>query len=333
MSCYDTIAFRISATEYNPILVREDKEGYNVLMKILICGGSGFIGQNLTRYCLDQGHQVVILDRNKSRITSPQLQSFEIDLMRPELFNPTWFEGVEGVINLSGKDIFTFWNEKARKAIWESRITVNKNLIDFITGLKQKPKVFVSASAVGYYGNRGETELLEHEGPGQGFLAEVCRAWEGEARRAEKIGMRSVQVRTAPVLLKSGGILLQMLKSMRFGFTFLFGSGNQWFSWIHMKDLLRIYHLTVTDENLSGPVNASSPNPVRFRDFLNHLRKYEKAFVIPFPVWLLKLFLQETADVVLFSQKMVPAKVLERKFQFKYPKLEDALEEIFADAK
>jgi len=298
-------------------------------MKILISGGSGFIGQNLTRYCLDQGHQVVILDRNRSRITSPQLNSFEVDLLRPELFRNAWFEGVDAVINLSGRDIFTFWNKTARQAIWESRITVNKNLIDFISGLDQKPKVFISASAVGYYGNRGETELLENEGPGQGFLAEVCKAWEAEARKAETLGMRSVQVRTAPVLLKSGGILLQVLKSMSFGFTFIFGGGGQWFSWLHMKDLLRIYLEAAVNENLSGPVNACAPNPVRFRDFIKTLTQFKKSIAIPFPAWILKLLLQETADVVLFSQKMIPAKLLQNNFQFSFPTIEEAFRDIF----
>jgi hypothetical protein len=299
-------------------------------MKIMVCGGGGFIGQNLARYLLTRGHEVVILDRNKSRITSPQLQSFQIDLLRPELFSQTWFEGVEAVINLSGKDIFTFWSGKARKEIWESRITVNKNLIRFIAGLQKRPAVFISASAVGYYGNRGETELPEYENRGNGFLADVCEAWEAEAREAEKLEMRSIQVRTAPVLLKNGGILLQMLKSMRFGFTFIFGSGNQWFSWIHMSDLIRIYHLAATNETLSGPINACAPNPVRFRDFIYELTKYRKAIVIPFPVWILKLLLQETADVIMFSQKMVPAKLRERNFQFLFSTLEDALRDIFA---
>lgn len=302
-------------------------------MKVAIGGGSGFIGQNLARHLLDQGHQVVILDRNRSKISSPRLESFVADLLQPELFKTAWFEGAEAVINLSGRDIFTYWNKKARKTIWESRITVNKNLIDFISTLSQKPKVFISASAVGYYGNRGDEELREHEKPGQGFLAEVCKAWEAEARKAEKLGMRSVQVRTAPVLLKTGGLLLQMMKSMRFGFTFMFGSGNQWFSWIHMTDLLRIYHLTATDEALSGPVNACSPNPVPFRDFINNLIKYKKALVVPFPTWLLKLFLQETADVVLFSQRMKPAKLLERDFRFAYPLIEDAFRDIFGKEK
>jgi uncharacterized protein len=299
-------------------------------MKILICGGSGFIGQNLAQHLLNQGNSIVILDRNASRISSPYLQSFQVDLLQPGLFEKKWFEGVEAVINLSGKDIFTFWNQKSKKMIRDSRVQVNQNLIQFISSLPQKPDVFISASAVGYYGNRGETELLENQDAGEGFLAEVCKEWEAEARKAERLGMRSVQVRTAPVLLKNGGIMLQMLKSMRFGLTFVFGGGDQWFSWIHMNDLLRIYHEAAVNKALSGPVNASSPNPVRFREFLRQLTNFKKALLLPFPSWLLKLLLQETADVVLFSQKMIPGKLLKANFQFSYPKLENALREIFA---
>jgi hypothetical protein len=297
-------------------------------MKTMICGGSGFIGQNLAQHLLKQGHSIVILDRNASRLSSPYLQSFQADLLQPGLFDQKWFEGVEAVINLSGKDIFTFWNQKSKKMIRESRIQVNKNLINFMSKLSRKPDVFISASAVGYYGNQGENELLENAEPGEGFLADVCKEWESEARKAEQLGMRSVQIRTAPVLLKSGGIMLQMLKSMQFGFTFVFGSGNQWFSWIHMNDLLQIYHEAAVNKALSGPVNASSPHPVRFREFLRQLTKFKKALLLPFPGWLLKIFLQETADVVLFSQKMIPGKLLKANFQFSYPKLEDALREI-----
>jgi uncharacterized protein len=300
-------------------------------MKVLICGGSGFIGRNLSRYLLDQGCRIVVLDRNKSGILSPQLESFEGDLLQPERFNPKWFAGADAVINLSGKDIFTFWSKKNRKMIWESRVTVNKSLIDFMSKLQQKPGIFISASAVGYYGDKGEKEVLEQEPRGDGFLADVCEAWEAEARRAESLGMRSVQVRTAPVLLKSGGIMFQLLKSMRFGFTFVFGSGRQWFPWIHMKDLLHIYHAAVTDKTLSGPINACSPNPLRFRDFLSQLTKFQKAVILPFPIFLLKLFLQETADVVLFSQKMLPGKLMKTGFQFSYPALEHALNDIFSE--
>lgn len=299
-------------------------------MKILICGGSGFIGQCLTRYLLDKGLQVVILDRHKSRIISKNLQFYEVDLLNPDLLQQNWFEGMDAVINLSGKDIFTFWSEKNKKAIWDSRVKVNKNLVDFVSRLQQKPKVFVSAAAIGYYGDKGEAELHEQAQRGQGFLAELCEAWEREARKTEQLGIRSVQVRTAPVLEKHGGILKRILRSFHFGFSFVFGLGNQWFSWIHMDDLVRIYHLAVTDETLSGPVNASSPQPVRFRDFVNHIRKFKKAVVIPFPATILKILLKETADVVLFSQRVIPEKLLRKEFQFSYPHLSDALKEIFS---
>jgi len=242
-------------------------------MKIVICGGGGFIGQRLARLFLDKGYEVVILDRNQSRVSSPKLQSFVVDLLNPKLFEKRWFLGSEAVINLSGKDILNLWTEEYKKAIRESRITVNKLLIDFISSLDQKPKTFISASAVGYYGDKGENEVDETATRGKGFLADVCVAWENEARRAETLGMRSVQVRTAPVLDKKGGFIGKLMKSMNFGFTVQFGSGQNWFSWIHMEDLIRIYETAVSDESLTGPVNACSPEPVRFRALLDHLRE------------------------------------------------------------
>jgi uncharacterized protein (TIGR01777 family) len=299
-------------------------------MKVLICGGGGFIGQHLARYLLEQGLEVAILDRNKARMSLPRLQWFQADLLKPDLFEKDWFSGIDAIINLSGRDIFTFWNDEAKKAIWDSRVTVNKNLIGFISSLDRKPNVFVSASAVGYYGDKGDVEVDESAPLGKGFLSDVCDAWEKEARESENLGIRSVQIRTAPVLEKSGGILKQVLKSFQFGFAFTFGSGNTWLPWLHMEDLISIYHFVVTNEHISGPVNAGSPYPVRFLDFINNLKNFKKALVLPFPIVILKLFLRETADVILFSQKMVPAKLLKNNFHFSFPKLRDALDEIFS---
>ena len=298
-------------------------------MKVAICGGGGFIGQKLAGYLLKQDLEVVILDRNRSRITSPKLQSFVLDLLRPELYKEEMFHGVDAVINLSGKDIFTLWNKTNRRAIRESRITVNRHLVDMFARMGRKPGVFISASAVGYYGNKGEAVLDESAESGQGFLAEVCIDWEKEAQRAESFGMRSVQVRTAPVLDRTGGIVGQLMKSFRFGFTFRFGSGNNWFPWIHMHDLVRVYYAAVTDERLSGPVNACAPHPLRFRDFLNELRKFKRALIVPFPTEVLRLFIRETADVLTFSQRMVPAKLRKTGFDFSHPDLSDALREVF----
>jgi len=299
-------------------------------MKILICGGTGFIGSHLTHYLLNQGLQVVVLARHRPRKILLGIQFIEADLLKTEFFKQEWFEGVDAVINLSGKSIFTFWNEKNKKDIWNSRVVANKNLVNFISKLQQMPKVFVSASAVGYYGDRGEMEVNEESRHGQGFLSELCVEWEREAREAEKSGIRLVQVRTAPVIGKSGGLMTQILKSFKFGFTFIFDSGNQWFPWIHMDDLVRIYHLAIEDETLSGPVNACSPYPVRFKDFINHIKKFKNAVVISFPSRILKFLLKETADVVLLSQRVIPEKLLRKEFQFSYPHLSDALKEIFS---
>ncbi len=299
-------------------------------MKVAVCGGSGFIGQMLAGYLVSRKVEVVILDRNSSRIISPRLQSFVVDLLRPELFEEKMFHNVDAVINLSGKDIFTLWTETNRRAIRESRITVNRNLVDTIAKLSRKPKVFISASAVGYYGEKGEAMLDENAEQGQGFLADVCVDWEREARRVERLGVRSVQVRTAPVLGKRGGIMGQLMKSFRLGFTFRFGSGRNWFPWIHMDDLVRIYHAVVTDESMEGPVNACAPHPLRFRDFLEELRIYKNVMVIPFPPGILRLLISETADVLTFSQRMVPSKLQEHGFEFSYPDIRHALQEVFA---
>jgi len=299
-------------------------------MKVLICGGTGFIGLHLTQYLLNRTVKVVVLARHRPRKILLGMQFIEADLLKPEFFKQEWFEGVDAVINLSGKSIFTFWNEKNKKDIWNSRVVANKNLVNFISKLQQMPKVFVSASAVGYYGDRGEVEVNEESRHGQGFLSELCVEWEREAREAEKSGIRSVQVRTAPVIGKSGGLMTQILKSFKFGFTFIFDSGNQWFPWIHMDDLVRIYHLAIEDETLSGPVNASSPYPVRFKDFINHIKKFKNAVVISFPSRILKFLLKETADVVLLSQRVIPEKLLRKDFKFSYPHLSDALKEIFS---
>ena len=298
-------------------------------MKIVICGGGGFIGQRLARLLLVKGYEVIILDRNQSRVSSPKLQSFIVDLLNPKLFEKRWFLGVDTVINLSGKDILTLWTEDYKKAIWDSRVTVNKHLVDFISSLDQKPKTFISASATGYYGNKGEKEVDETGTHGKGFLADVCVAWENEARRAETLGMRSVQVRTAPVLDRKGGFIGKLLKTMNFGFTVRFGSGQTWFSWIHMEDLISIYEAAVSNESLSGPVNACSPEPVRFRALLDHLREYRKAVVIQLPVSLFRLFAKELADELTNSQRIVPAKLQSAQFRFVYGNLKEALQDVF----
>jgi uncharacterized protein (TIGR01777 family) len=299
-------------------------------MKVVICGGNGFIGQRLSQLLLDKGYEVIILDINRSRVSSPKLQSFVVDLLNQKLFEKGWFMGAEAVINLSGKDILTLWTKEYKKAIWESRVTIDKRLIDFISTLGKKPRAFISASAVGYYGDHGERKIDEAATHGKGFLADICVAWEREARRTDDLGMRSVQVRTAPVLDKEGGFIKKFLKSMNFGFVVRVGSGNNWFSWIHMEDLIRVYETAITDDRLSGPVNACSPEPVRFRELLDQVREYRKAFIVPVPDSLFRLFAKELTNELTNSQRVIPAKLNGLRFQFVYGNLREALKAVFA---
>lgn len=294
-------------------------------MKAIICGGGGFIGQRLTRLLLDKGYDIVVLDRNRSRITSPRLQSYVVDLLDTRLFDKNWFAETEAVINLSGKDILHLWTKEYKQLIWDSRVTVNKKLLDFISTLEQKPKTFISASAVGYYGNKGETQVDETALHGQGYLSDVCVAWENEARRAETFGMRSVQIRTAPVLDRKGGFIGKLMQSMQFGVTVQFGNGRNWFPWIHMDDLIRIYETAVSDQSLTGPVNACSPEHLRFRELLDHLREYRKAIVIPLPVSLIRPFVKDLANEFTNSQKVLPAKLNHIGFVFELSNIQRAL--------
>jgi hypothetical protein len=253
------------------------------------------------------------------------LQSHVVDLLDTSRFDKDWFAGIEAVINLSGKDILHLWTKEYKQLIWDSRVTVNKRLVDFISGLEHKPKTFISASAVGYYGNKGETQVDETALHGEGYLADVCIAWEDEARRAETLGVRSVQIRTAPVLDRKGGFIGKLMQSMKFGVTVQFGSGRNWFPWIHMDDLIRIYETAVSDRRLTGPVNACSPEQLRFRELLDHLRKYRKSIVIPFPVSLIRPFVKDLAHEFSNSQKVVPAKLNHIGFHYEYAGIQKAL--------
>jgi hypothetical protein len=299
-------------------------------MKVIICGGGGFIGQRLTRLLLDKGYDIVILDRNQSRITAARLQSHVVDLLDISRFDKNWFAGTEAVINLSGKDILHLWTKEYKQLIWDSRVTVNRKLVDFISTLQQKPKTFISASAVGYYGNKGESAVDETAGNGDGYLSDVCVAWENEARRAETLGMRSVQIRTAPVIDRKGGFIGKLIQSMQFGVTVQFGNGRNWFPWLHMDDLIRIYETAISDPSLTGPVNACSPEPLRFRELLDHLREYRKALVIPFPVFLIRPFVKDLANEFTNSQKVLPAKLNQIGFDFEYASIQKALKAVLA---
>jgi hypothetical protein len=232
----------------------------------------------------------------------------------------------DAIVHLLGEPIMQRWTDEAQKRIYSSRVEGTRQLVSAIAELKYKPRVLVSASAVGYYGNRGDEILTENSTPGSGFLADVCRDWEREAVRAGELGLRVVTVRIAPVLGREGGALPQMLKTFRLGLGAKFGSGRQWMPWIHVEDLIRLFVFAAKSEAVSGALNGGSPNPVTNAEFTRTLAKaLSRPAFFKVPDFGLKLALGEMADFLLDSLRVVPTAVEKAGFSFEHPQLAGAL--------
>lgn len=293
-------------------------------MKIAITGGAGFIGSKLAEKFASAGHEVLILDRNMPRTLSPRITFKMTDLIRDI---PTKeYLSCNAIIHLAGVNIFGRWNKKYKKLIASSRIETAHSLIEIVKKAGYGPKVFVSASAVGYYGDGGEQELVESSPNGKDFLSTICKDWEAVATNAETVGMRTVSVRTGIVFGPGGGMLAKLIPAFKWGLGGPMGNGQQWFSWIYIDDLLDIYERVVLDNNFRGPVNAVSPEPIRNRELAAALgRALHKPTILPLPGFALKLMLGELGDIVLMSQKVIPEKLLKTNFIFGTPFINEAI--------
>lgn len=297
-------------------------------MKILIAGGTGFIGTALVAELLSAGHSPVILTRDRARVgrEGPPHYAYWDGLSlstSPEL------QGIEGVVNLAGETINQRWTSQAKDRILQSRILATKALVKAIQKNVIAPKVLLNASAVGYYGPQGDEEITEESPPGEGFLAEVCQAWEKEAREAEKEGVRVVTTRFGVVLGK-GGALKKMEIPFRCFVGGPVGSGQQWVSWIHIEDLARAIRLLVESETFSGPVNGTSPNPVPMKHFSRALgAAMKRPSWLPVPGFALRILLGEMSSMILTGQRVFPVKLMKAGFQFNYPTVEEAMGEIY----
>lgn len=294
-------------------------------MKVIVTGGAGFIGAELIARLIARGHQVVVLNHRPP--VQPSVEYHHVDLGGEELLLRL-IEGADGIIHLAGQNIFGRWSESVKKAIYDSRILSTRSLVSTIGKLDRRPSVLISASAVGIYGDRGEEELTESSAPGNDFLARVCLDWESESRKAESLGVRTVQVRTAPVLGR-GGLLKKILPVFRIGFGGRLGSGRQWFPWVHMQDIVGVYVQALEDQNLSGPFNACSPNQVRNVEFTKTLGAVlHRPTIVPAPQWGLRIVFNGLADAILSSQKVQPKRLIESNYKFQMPDLRQALEEV-----
>ncbi len=300
-------------------------------MRMLITGATGFVGDRLLERLPGE---FVVLSRNAERAKK--------QLARPAAAVYSWnateeeppaaaFEGVEAVIHLAGEPVAEGrWTEEKKRRLMESRRLGTRHLVAAIGKLAEKPRVLVSASAVGYYGSRGEEPLTEAAAPGDDFLAQICIAWEQEAAAAEQYGLRVTNPRIGIVLGPGGGALKAMLPPFKLGAGSPLGSGQQYMPWIHRDDLVSQLLYAVENEALRGPFNAVAPNPVTNREFSKLLGKVlgRPVFLPAVPGFVLKLMIGGFAEVLLGSQRVLPARLEELGFAFQYTELEPALREI-----
>jgi uncharacterized protein len=297
-------------------------------MNILVTGASGLIGTALGSSLTSSGHAVTCLVRGQP--TSGQ-KAAHWDPMAG-IIDASALEGVDAVVHLAGENIAQRWTSSQKAKIRDSRVKGTQLLCETLARLSSPPKVLVSASAIGYYGDRGEQILTEDSPPGRGFLAEVCRVWEAATEPARQRGLRVVPLRFGVVLSPAGGALAKMLPPFRLGLGGMVGSGRQYMSWIALDDVVgAIQHAIVTD-TLQGPTNAVAPQAVTNQEFTKTLGKaLGRPTVFPLPAFAARLMFGEMADeLLLASTRVRPAKLLGSGYRFRYPELEDALRHVLA---
>jgi uncharacterized protein (TIGR01777 family) len=300
-------------------------------LKVLVTGASGLIGSALCDALFARGDDVVGLSRDpgRSRLANPRViwHRWEPTLERPD---PAAFEGVDAVVNLVGERIDQKWTDEAKRKIMETRRQGTHNLVQAIEALQQKPKVLVSQSAVGYYGDRGDAEVDESDTPGSSFDSQVTQAWEAAAHELAPTGVRLVIVRTGQVLTPRGGMLKELLTPFKLGVGGPLAGGKQYVSWIHIEDELGILLWALDNEDVSGVVNAASPNPATNKDFSKALgRAVNRPAIAPVPGVVLDLkFGREFGQVLRGGQRVIPKRTEELGYRFKHPGLDEALSDL-----
>jgi uncharacterized protein (TIGR01777 family) len=299
-------------------------------MKILITGGTGFIGSALTRRLLRHGHTVTVIGSHERHAENlPALTHLVADTTIPG----AWQEHVgdqDVLINLAGRSIFHLWTADYKRQIRDSRILTTRNLVQAIPE-KSRIALF-SASAAGFYGDGNDQEKDEFSACGNGFLAEICREWETEAGRAAGKTARIVIMRFGVVLAAGGGATTTMKTPFRLGLGGPIGNGRQWFPWIHLEDLLQAFLFLLDHPEFRGVYNFTAPNPVRQKEFAAAMgAALHRPAVIPAQAWMLKLLLRDLGTFLLQGQKAIPKALVKNGYSFVYPELPPALREIFGE--
>jgi uncharacterized protein (TIGR01777 family) len=290
-------------------------------MIVTLTGATGFIGKRLVQRLRDERHEVRIVSRGSNG-------SYTWDRIEEAV------NGADGVVNLAGEPVSQRWNDAVKRRIRDSRIQSTRQVVQAIGKASRRPRVLVSASAIGYYGSRGDEILNESSAPGEGFLPEVCVAWEREANAASQLNVRVVLPRIGIVLGAGGGMLKSVLLPFKAGLGGKLASGEQWMSWIHVDDLVEMILLALTKGDVRGPMNGVSPQPVRNADFTAALgRALHRPTIFPTPAIALKLVFGEMAGVILSSARVQPAAAQNAGFQHQYPDLSQAFANILPQTK
>lgn len=309
-------------------------------MKFAVTGSHGLVGSALLAELKSQGHSPIRIVRQKSAASgvdsiywNPTLRDNDLASHEEALRQ---FAGVQGIVHLAGENIASRWNDEQKAKIRSSRIESTRALAtDLLTvsnSSNSKPPL-ICASAIGFYGDRGDELLTEQSAPGKGFLADLCRDWEKEARAAEKNQIRVVNLRLGVVLSTKGGALSKMLLPFQLGAGGQIGSGKQYMSWIALDDVIAAIIKCLTDVELSGPVNIVAPNPVTNLEFTKALgRVLARPTIMPLPAFAARLVMGEMADeLLLASSRVIPEKLEQRGFQFKYPLVNEAMQHAIKD--
>lgn len=295
-------------------------------MKILITGASGLIGKALQKSFAEKGYEMLLASRKKPEKPNEIQWDTEKGFSSEDLPR---LESLDAIVHLAGENVSGRWTDEKKRKIMDSRVLGTRGIAETIAKLENKPKVFLSGSATGIYGDRGDEVMTESDAPGDTFLAEVVVKWEAEAVKAENFGVRVVLLRTGIVLTKDGGALAQMLTPFKFGLGGTIGSGKQWMSWISLDDEIRAINFALENENVRGAVNLVAPNPATNEEFTDALGSVvHRPTFLPLPAFAVNLAFGEMGDALLLdSTRVVPKKLEEFGFKFNFPELKGALEE------
>ena len=299
-------------------------------MRVFLTGATGFLGRALCARMRREGHDVVAWVRAPARARASLGEGIElVEAARGEAALRPALARCDAIVNLAGEPVLSRWTERRRLALRASRVELTERLVSALPGLEPRPRVLVSGSAVGFYGDRGPEQLTESSTAGTGFLPELCAAWEDAARRAEGAGLRVVLMRTGIVLGREGGALAQMLTPFRLGLGGRLGTGEQFMPWIHLEDWVRAALFALADARARGALNVTAPELLTNREFTRLLAAVlARPAFLPVPGFALRVLFGEAASILLESQRALPARLRELGFAHAFPGLEPALRDL-----